>query len=130
MTTEEIQRLESLQRELREHAQRLDEPKIALEGEDEYCEIRGNEAAFLQLAVDCLDVARCRDQAFVPPLSGHNIPLQIVALRFDPNPEPPTQREQPWWGQIVVFAICGFVGIVFVTGFLTVLAWIQHLVAG
>jgi hypothetical protein len=48
MTTEEIQRLESLQRELREHAQRLDEPKIALEGEDEYCEIRGNEAAFLR----------------------------------------------------------------------------------
>jgi len=129
MTAEEITRVETFQRELREQLQRLDEPKMVLEGDDECCQILGNEAAFIRLAIDSLDVARRRDQAFIPPLSGRDIPVQIAALRFDPNPEPPVQLEQPWWGQTVMFAICGVIGIVFVAGLLSVLSWTQHTVA-
>jgi hypothetical protein len=130
MSSEEITRVENFQRDLREQLQRLNQPKMVLEGDDECCEIRGNEAAFIQLAIDSLDVARRRDQAFVPPLSGRDIPMQIAALRFDPNPEPPVQLEQPWWGQIVVFAICGFIGIVFIAGLLRVLSWTEHMITG
>ncbi len=130
MTAEEIVRVENFQRELREQLHRLDEPKMALGGDDEYCEILGNEAAFICLAIDSLDVARRRDQAFMPPLSGRDIPLQIAALRYDPNPEPPVQREQPWWGKTVGFSILAFVAIVFVAGLLSVLSWAQQVVIG
>ncbi len=95
MTSEEIRRVEDFQRELREQLQKLDEPAMVLEGDDEYCEIRGNEAAFIRLAIDSLDVARRRDQAVAPPLSGRDIPVQITALRFDPNPERLVQRVEP-----------------------------------
>ena len=130
MTQDDVQRIEACQKELREQLLRLDAPVMVLEGDEEFCEIVGNEAAFLRLAIDSLDVARKRNQGFVVPLSGRGIPVQIAAMRFDPEPELTLEVKQSWplrtVGSLLIFAIV----VIFAIGVIVTWSWIMHQVAG
>ncbi len=127
MTQENVERVEDLQKQLREMLPQLDAPVITLKGYDEECWIVANAAGHLRLALDVLEASRGRDMDFETPLGVGQPTCQVLGLKFDSEPELVEARNTPRYVQWIGFGlILGVIGI-FGVGFIEVLLWLSGL---